>query len=68
MDITMNQKLTHVTEEGQPTMVDVGDKAVTTRRAEALARLRFPQQVLKALNEQNWESAKGAVLDTSRGG
>ncbi len=65
MDSTMNQKLTHVTEEGQPTMVDVGDKAVTTRRAEALARLSFPEDVMNVLNERNWESAKGAVFPTA---
>lgn len=61
----MSDKLTHVTEEGQPTMVDVGDKAVTTRRAEAIARLKFPEEVLTILNDQSWESAKGAVFPTA---
>lgn len=61
----MTEKLTHVTNEGQPTMVDVGDKAVTTRRAEAVARLSFPAEVIAVLNQQNWESAKGAVFPTA---
>jgi len=35
-------RLTHVDAEGRPTMVDVGDKAVTARSAVAEARVRFP--------------------------
>jgi cyclic pyranopterin phosphate synthase len=61
----MSKKLTHVSSDGMPTMVDVGDKQVTTRHATALARLRFPQAVLETLKENNWEAAKGAVLPTA---
>ena len=61
----MNTKLTHVSADGNPMMVDVGDKKVTTRRAVAVARLRFPEEVLGILKEQKWEAAKGAVLPTA---
>jgi len=61
----MSTKLSHVSSDGNPMMVDVGDKAVTTRRAVAVARLRFSEEVLKILEEKNWEAAKGAVLPTA---
>ena len=34
--------LSHVDKANRPTMVDVGDKAVTTRTASARARVVFP--------------------------
>ena len=61
----MNKQLTHVSKDGQPTMVDVGDKAVTTRRAEAVAHIRFPEEVFAELKNRNWEAAKGAIFPTA---
>lgn len=61
----MCKKLTHVSNQGHPEMVDVGNKRVTARMAEAVARIQFPPEVLAILKEQNWAAAKGAVLPTA---
>lgn len=50
--------LTHVDEKDRPTMVDVGDKAVTTRTAEARAVVEFPA---------NADVEAGGVLRTKKG-
>ena len=41
--------LTHLNENGEANMVDVGEKAVTTRTATAYARLRMQPATLQAL-------------------
>ncbi len=46
-------------------MVDVGDKATTTRIAVAASQVRFPVAVALALREQGMHSAKGPVIDTA---
>ncbi|MBS7457650.1 cyclic pyranopterin monophosphate synthase MoaC [Coralloluteibacterium stylophorae] len=57
--------LTHVDADGRPTMVDVGDKAVTARRARAECAVRFPAEVARTLRESGLRTAKGAVVDTA---
>ncbi|MCK7593257.1 cyclic pyranopterin monophosphate synthase MoaC [Pseudomarimonas salicorniae] len=60
------QGLTHVDASTQrPTMVDVGDKPVTERRAHARARVRFPPAVARQLRDDALRVAKGAVIDTA---
>ena len=56
--------LTHVDPANRPTMVDVGDKVVTRRRAVARAIVTFPDQ---ALGESGRElkTKKGPVFDTA---
>ena len=44
-----NAGLTHLDAAQRPTMVDVGDKAVTARTATAEARLKLPLKVARAL-------------------
>lgn len=61
----MSDELTHVSPQGHPTMVDVGDKEVTVRRAEAVAEIRFPDDVFNELKKSNWEATKGAVFPTA---
>lgn len=61
----MKSQLTHQSDDGNPRMVDVGDKVVTRRSATALARLRFPPEVLATLMKQDWQAAKGAVFPTA---
>jgi len=46
-------------------MVDVGDKAVTERRATAEARLRLPATVARALRQSGHRTRKGPVFDTA---
>jgi cyclic pyranopterin phosphate synthase len=57
--------LSHVDAAGQPTMVDVGDKAVTQRIATAEARVRFPAAVAAQLRDSGYATAKGPVFATA---
>ncbi len=54
----------HLDDDGAPRMVDVGDKAVTARRAVAGARVRFRPDVLAALLDAG--SPKGDAFVTAR--
>jgi cyclic pyranopterin monophosphate synthase len=56
--------LTHVDEANRPTMVDVGDKAVTRRSAEASAVVEFPDDALITSGEE-LRTKKGPVFDTA---
>jgi cyclic pyranopterin phosphate synthase len=56
--------LTHV-EDGRPTMVDVGGKAVTARTAVAESRVQLPPAVARQLREAGYATAKGPVFHTA---
>jgi cyclic pyranopterin phosphate synthase len=58
-------RLTHLDAARRPTMVGVGDKAITHRIAEAEARLRLPATVARALRASGHRTAKGPVFDTA---
>lgn len=55
----------HIDSANLPTMVDVGDKAVTKRTATAESRVRFPADVAEALRSQGFHTAKGPVFQTA---
>jgi len=55
----------HIDERSQPTMVDVGAKAVTHRTATAEARVRFPTAVADALRRAGFATSKGPVFQTA---
>ena len=57
--------LTHVSSDGRPTMVDVGDKAVSARSAIAESRVRLPAEVARALGAAGYATAKGPVFHTA---
>jgi cyclic pyranopterin monophosphate synthase len=61
----MSKHLTHVDSEQRPTMVDVGDKAISRRSARAAAELWFPAEVAAQLRQDAMRVAKGAVIDTA---
>lgn len=56
----MTEKLTHLDESGRATMVDVGDKAVTQRRAVAHGRVTMQPETLALIQAGNMK--KGDVL------
>ena len=56
--------LSHVDSKNRPTMVDVGDKAVTTRTATARAVVVFPADVVVRSGEA-LRTKKGPVFDTA---
>lgn len=55
--------LTHVSEANRPSMVDVGDKAITTRIAHARAVVAFPQDI--AGEGDPLQTKKGPVVETA---
>ncbi|GAA4295538.1 cyclic pyranopterin monophosphate synthase MoaC [Nibribacter koreensis] len=57
--------LSHIDEQGNPSMVDVSQKAVTQRTAVAEATVRFPEDVYNQLAGQNFLTKKGAVFQTA---
>lgn len=58
-------KFTHVDADAAPTMVDVGSKRITKRRASAKARVRFPREVADVLREQKFNGPKGPIFHTA---
>lgn len=56
--------LTHVGPTNRPSMVDVGDKAVTTRIARARAVVTFPRDVAGGDGDP-LQTKKGPVVDTA---
>ena len=60
-----NSGLSHLDAARRPTMVGVGDKAITHRIAEAEARMVLPAAVARALQASGHRTAKGPVFDTA---
>lgn len=55
----------HIDAHANPTMVDVGAKAVTKRTAVAESRVRFLPAVAETLRQQGFSTAKGPVFHTA---
>ena len=64
-----NSQLTHIDHQGNPAMVDVGDKAITTRLAHAQSKVVLSEEILKALghdeNANEIYTKKGPVFQTA---
>ncbi|MDQ2072499.1 cyclic pyranopterin monophosphate synthase MoaC [Haloarcula sp. H-GB4] len=60
----MSEEFTHVDEDGDAQMVDVGDKAESQRRAVARGQIRLTESTLAAIDADEVE--KGDVLATAR--
>ena len=56
--------LTHVTEDGEATMVDVGEKVDSDRRAVARGEIRLSSSTVEAIRQN--EIGKGDVLGVAR--
>jgi cyclic pyranopterin monophosphate synthase len=59
------QRLTHLDAANRPTMVDVGEKAVTRREATAEAWVLLPANVARELARTGHRTKKGPVFDTA---
>ena len=58
--------LTHVDSANRPTMVNVGDKAMTTRAARARASVQFPKSAISDADMgETLRTKKGPVFDTA---
>ncbi|MGE9296192.1 MAG: cyclic pyranopterin monophosphate synthase MoaC [Puniceicoccales bacterium] len=62
----MNNSLTHLDESARPQMVDIAEKAITTREALAEAIVVFPEDAWTHLRENGFTTKKGALLDVAR--
>ncbi len=61
----MAKKLSHLDEAGNPSMVDVSDKAITARLATAECRVFIGEAIMQALSEQDFSTKKGSVFHTA---
>jgi cyclic pyranopterin monophosphate synthase len=61
----MRDELTHIDEKGRITMVNVGEKPTTHRRAVAEGRVFLPDEICKTLENNELQSAKGPVFQTA---
>ncbi|MBK1857255.1 cyclic pyranopterin monophosphate synthase MoaC [Cerasicoccus arenae] len=62
----MNEGLTHLDESARPRMVDIAEKAITTRVAVAEAVVVFPRDAWVHLVDNGFTTKKGALLDVAR--
>lgn len=63
--IMKEDSLTHLDNNGRPTMVNVGEKAVTHRTATAQSIVVLPHEVLAQLSEGDLQTKKGSVFQTA---
>ncbi|MEY2904485.1 MAG: hypothetical protein RJA52_501 [Bacteroidota bacterium] len=61
----MEKNFSHLNETGNPTMVDVGSKAKTHRKAIARAIIQLPEEVILALEKDDWNTKKGSIFQTA---
>lgn len=61
----MSEKFTHLDAAGNPSMVDVGEKAVTRRLARARSIVLLPAEVLNLLEKEEIHTKKGPVFQTA---
>lgn len=59
------QKLSHIDEHNQPTMVDVGHKTASDRVAHARTVVEFPTEVAERFSDGDIRTAKGPVFSTA---
>ncbi|MES2731087.1 MAG: cyclic pyranopterin monophosphate synthase MoaC [Bacteroidota bacterium] len=59
------KSFTHLDAKGNPTMVDVGDKAVTKRTATARSIVVLGEEILQHLEKQEIHTKKGPVFQTA---
>ena len=61
----MEQKLSHIDDSGNATMVDVSDKQATARVAIATGKVLFPDAVFNTLADQEFLGKKGSIIQTA---
>ncbi|NJL74590.1 MAG: cyclic pyranopterin monophosphate synthase MoaC [Saprospiraceae bacterium] len=61
----MSQNFTHLDAQGNPNMVDVGDKNITTRTAKARGIVVLEERVLAHFSADDIHTKKGAVFQTA---
>lgn len=65
MNLIIVPMFSHLDDQNQPTMVDVGGKPVTARAAHARARVWLPEVIRRGLAQGELRSPKGPVFQTA---
>ena len=60
-----NKDFTHLDEAGRPQMVNVGDKAITHRKAHARSIVVLPDKIMDLFQDGEIKSRKGPVFQTA---
>lgn len=60
-----SKKLSHITADGQPQMVNVSDKKVTKRVARARAIVRLGKEIISLIRNEELTTKKGPVFQTA---
>ena len=60
-----NKELSHINEKNQPTMVDVGDKNITQREAQAQGKVFLPDELWQLIDNQEINTKKGPIFQTA---
>jgi cyclic pyranopterin phosphate synthase len=58
-------KLSHIDAQNRPTMVDVGEKTATDRKAHARTTVRLPAEIAAHISGDEIETKKGPVFATA---
>ncbi|NNE77042.1 MAG: cyclic pyranopterin monophosphate synthase MoaC [Pricia sp.] len=61
----IKNKLSHIDASGNASMVDVSDKKISEREAEASGRVEFPSDVFETLASQDFLGKKGSIIQTA---
>jgi len=61
----MSKEFTHLDEQGNPSMVDVSDKKITTRTAHARSLVELSEEVLASFENNEIQTKKGPVFQTA---
>jgi cyclic pyranopterin monophosphate synthase len=62
----MKKKFTHIHSSGNPQMVDVSGKAITTRVAEASGEIILGEEIIRLMEGDELITKKGPVFQTAR--
>lgn len=55
-------EFTHLDSKGQPSIVDIGEKKISFRKAVAQATISIPDNVLEALQKKDFKTKKGSIV------
>jgi len=61
----MANKFSHLDEKGDPAMVDVSNKEITTRLAKAQSVVVLPREIIEIIQKDEIHSKKGPVFQTA---
>jgi len=61
----MSTAFSHISADNQPGMVDVGEKKVTVREAEACSIVWLGKENIEMFEKAGWENKKGGILQTA---